>query len=51
MHGHPGRHQDWLRPPGPATVGVALDSRPEHIREVTDNSLRYLDTDYIDVLF
>jgi aryl-alcohol dehydrogenase-like predicted oxidoreductase len=26
------------------------DSRPEHIREVTENSLRYLQTDYIDVL-
>ncbi len=28
-----------------------LDSRPEHIRTVTDNSLRYLDTDHIDVLY
>ena len=28
-----------------------LDSRPEHIREVVDNSLRYLGTDYIDVLY
>ena len=27
------------------------DSRPEHIREVADNSLRYLDTDHIDVLY
>jgi aryl-alcohol dehydrogenase-like predicted oxidoreductase len=27
------------------------DSRPEHIREVTENSLRYLDTDFIDVLY
>ena len=27
------------------------DSRPEHIREVAENSLRYLDTDYIDVLY
>jgi aryl-alcohol dehydrogenase-like predicted oxidoreductase len=27
------------------------DSRPEHIREVTENSLRYLGTDYIDVLY
>jgi len=27
------------------------DSRPEHIREVTDNSLRYLATDHIDVLY
>jgi aryl-alcohol dehydrogenase-like predicted oxidoreductase len=30
---------------------AALDSRPEHIREVTDNSLRYLGTDHIDVLY
>jgi aryl-alcohol dehydrogenase-like predicted oxidoreductase len=27
------------------------DSRPEHIREVVENSLRYLQTDYIDVLY
>ena len=27
------------------------DSRPEHIREVTDNSLRYLGTDHIEVLY
>ncbi len=27
------------------------DSRPEHIREVAENSLRYLQTDYIDVLY
>ncbi|HEY0695124.1 MAG TPA: aldo/keto reductase [Kribbella sp.] len=27
---------------------VALDSRPEHIREVTENSLRYLGTNHID---
>ena len=27
------------------------DSSPDHIREVTENSLRYLDTDYIDVLY
>jgi aryl-alcohol dehydrogenase-like predicted oxidoreductase len=27
------------------------DSRPEHIRAVTENSLRYLGTDYIDVLY
>lgn len=27
------------------------DSRPEHIREVVENSLRYLETDYIDVLY
>jgi len=27
------------------------DSRPEQIREVTENSLRYLGTDYIDVLY
>jgi aryl-alcohol dehydrogenase-like predicted oxidoreductase len=28
-----------------------FDSRPEHIREVTDNSLRYLGTGHIDVLY
>jgi aryl-alcohol dehydrogenase-like predicted oxidoreductase len=32
-------------------AGSKLDSRPEHIREVTENSLRYLDTDRIDVLY
>ncbi|MEU6612010.1 aldo/keto reductase [Streptomyces shenzhenensis] len=35
----------------PTRVGVALDSRPEHIREVTENSLRHLGTDHIDVLY
>ncbi|MPY50735.1 aldo/keto reductase [Streptomyces sp. K1PN6] len=30
---------------------VGTDSRPEHIREVTENSLRYLGTDHIDVLY
>ena len=35
----------------PARIGVALDSRPAHIRAVTDNSLRYLGTDHIDVLY
>jgi aryl-alcohol dehydrogenase-like predicted oxidoreductase len=35
----------------PAQLGVALDSRPERIREVTDNSLRYLRTGHIDVLY
>lgn len=35
----------------PETIGTAMDSRPEHIREVTENSLRYLQTDYIDVLY
>lgn len=35
----------------PANVGVALDSRPEHIREVTETSLRHLGTDHIDVLY
>ncbi|TDC72686.1 aldo/keto reductase [Streptomyces hainanensis] len=29
----------------------ALDSRPERIRQVTENSLRYLGTDRIDVLY
>ncbi|WAP51437.1 aldo/keto reductase [Arthrobacter sp. ATA002] len=28
-----------------------FDSRPEHIREVVDNSLRYLGMDHIDVLY
>ena len=28
-----------------------FDSRPDHIREVTDKSLRYLGTDHIDVLY
>ncbi|MFB9507501.1 aldo/keto reductase [Streptomyces aurantiacus] len=31
--------------------GYALNSRPEHIREVTENSLRHLGTDYVDVLY
>jgi aryl-alcohol dehydrogenase-like predicted oxidoreductase len=35
----------------PARIGVALDSRPEHIREVTEASLRHLGTDHIDVLY
>lgn len=30
---------------------LGLDSRPERIRLVVDNSLRYLQTDYIDVLY
>jgi aryl-alcohol dehydrogenase-like predicted oxidoreductase len=30
---------------------TTFDSRPEHIREVTENSLRYLGTDHIDVLY
>ncbi|GLP64577.1 aryl-alcohol dehydrogenase-like predicted oxidoreductase [Streptomyces sp. SAI-126] len=34
----------------PTKLG-ALDSRPEHIREVTENSLRHLGTDHIDVLY
>ncbi|MFF7889851.1 aldo/keto reductase [Streptomyces sp. NPDC020794] len=28
-----------------------VDSRPDHIRKVVDNSLRYLGTDHIDVLY
>jgi aryl-alcohol dehydrogenase-like predicted oxidoreductase len=32
-------------------AGRQFDSRPEHIREVTDNSLRYLETDHIDLLY
>ncbi|MGW3610570.1 aldo/keto reductase [Micromonospora sp. NPDC005163] len=33
------------------TQEYGFDSRPEHIREVVENSLRYLDTDRIDVLY
>jgi aryl-alcohol dehydrogenase-like predicted oxidoreductase len=32
-------------------IGTRFDSRPEHIREVTENSLRYLQTGHIDVLY
>jgi aryl-alcohol dehydrogenase-like predicted oxidoreductase len=35
----------------PEAIGTAFDSRPGHIREVVENSLRYLDTDRIDVLY
>jgi aryl-alcohol dehydrogenase-like predicted oxidoreductase len=35
--------------PDPTFAG--RDSRPEHIREVAENSLRYLQTDYIDILY
>ncbi|MFE2064512.1 aldo/keto reductase [Streptomyces sp. NPDC059467] len=35
----------------PSRIGQSLDSRPEHIREVTENSLRHLGTDRIDVLY
>jgi aryl-alcohol dehydrogenase-like predicted oxidoreductase len=33
------------------TRPTGVDSRPEHIAEVADNSLRYLGTDHIDVLY
>lgn len=33
------------------TSGPVLDSRPERIRTVVDNSLRYLGTDRIDILY
>ncbi|MEG9248451.1 aldo/keto reductase [Arthrobacter sp. Soc17.1.1.1] len=33
------------------TREFGFDSRPEHIREVVDNSLRYLGMDHIDVLY
>lgn len=33
------------------THDYGYDSRPEHIREVVENSLRYLGTDHIDVLY
>jgi len=32
-------------------LGSGVDSRPERIREVTDNSLRYLGVDVIDVMY
>ncbi|MET9386674.1 aldo/keto reductase [Streptomyces sp. NPDC002928] len=32
-------------------LGRALNSRPDNIRKVTDNSLRYLGVDHIDVLY
>ncbi|MFE3825271.1 aldo/keto reductase [Streptomyces sp. NPDC059092] len=35
----------------PARIGTAFDSRPEHIREVAEASLRHLGTDRIDVLY
>ncbi|SDM66125.1 aldo/keto reductase [Actinacidiphila guanduensis] len=35
----------------PDNVGAAFDSRPEHIREVAENSLRHLGTDRIDVFY
>src|SRR6201995_2514376 len=37
--------------PRPEDGGRQFDSRPEHIREVTENSLRFLGTDHIDVLY
>lgn len=33
------------------THDYGFDSRPEHIREVVENSLRYLGMDHIDVLY
>ncbi|MFI6736793.1 aldo/keto reductase [Nonomuraea sp. NPDC050451] len=33
------------------TRDYSTDSRPEHIREVLDNSLRYLGVDHVDVLY
>jgi aryl-alcohol dehydrogenase-like predicted oxidoreductase len=35
----------------PSSAGTRLNSRPEHIREVTEASLRHLGTDRIDVLY
>ncbi|MFC8074918.1 aldo/keto reductase [Streptomyces sp. NPDC057307] len=35
----------------PERFGTVPDSRPERIREVTENSLRHLGTDHIDVLY
>jgi aryl-alcohol dehydrogenase-like predicted oxidoreductase len=39
------------RLPYEANLDHPYDSRPDHIREVTENSLRYLGTDHIDVLY
>lgn len=36
---------------GDTQLGVGVDSRPEHIREVTEASLRHLQTDHLDVLY
>jgi aryl-alcohol dehydrogenase-like predicted oxidoreductase len=36
---------------GADPIGSMYDSRPEHIREVAENSLRYLGVDVIDVLY
>jgi aryl-alcohol dehydrogenase-like predicted oxidoreductase len=33
------------------TRDLGVDSRPEHIREVVENSLRFLSTDHIDLLY
>jgi aryl-alcohol dehydrogenase-like predicted oxidoreductase len=33
------------------TRSYGTDSRPEHIREVLENSLRYLGTDHVDILY
>ncbi|UUU19083.1 aldo/keto reductase [Streptomyces sp. DSM 40750] len=32
-------------------IGAGFDSRPEHIRKVAENSLRYLQTDHIDLFY
>jgi aryl-alcohol dehydrogenase-like predicted oxidoreductase len=37
--------------PREANMPRIYDSRPEHIRKVAENSLRYLGTDHIDVLY
>ncbi|MDR7219894.1 aldo/keto reductase [Aminobacter aminovorans] len=33
------------------THDYGIDSRPDHIREVTDNSLRYLGVEHIDIMY
>jgi aryl-alcohol dehydrogenase-like predicted oxidoreductase len=35
----------------PAKLGFALDSRPEHVHEVAEASLRHLGVDHLDVLY
>ena len=49
----PRRHRDQVRlPRSTRTASIAgIDSRPEHIREAVEGSLRRLHTDHIDLLY
>ena len=47
----PGGHRDEVRLQSTATASSGLDSRPEHIREVAEASLKRLRTDRIDLLY